>query len=306
MPHISVIVPNYNHAQYLRQRIDSILNQTYQDFELILLDDCSTDNSREVLLSYKDNPHVTQIVFNKANVGSPYKQWKNAIELANCEWIWIAESDDVADPTFLETLYKEAQTHPSYGLVYCASNIINQHNEVTLPAQCQKDEPTKIFAGVESLLYGQFSIWNVSSALIRREAVLHTDVPYTSLRYSGDIFFYTSVLEHFDIVKVPYVLNNYRIHQKNLSTSLENSGLGKYENLKILHYFYTSLSYHDKWRLLHNYSKGFCKGAAKFSYKRDVVNKALQEVFRINPLFVVDFLILWIAYQIKWLIERHK
>jgi len=49
MPKVSVIVPNYNHAPYLKQRIDSILAQSYQDFELILLDDCSTDNSREML-----------------------------------------------------------------------------------------------------------------------------------------------------------------------------------------------------------------------------------------------------------------
>ena len=55
---VSVIVPNYNHASYLVERIESILNQTYQDFELILLDDCSTDDSREVLLKYKDNPKV--------------------------------------------------------------------------------------------------------------------------------------------------------------------------------------------------------------------------------------------------------
>ena len=53
---VSVIVPCYNHAPYLRQRIESILNQTYQNFELILLDDVSPDESGEILLSYKDHP----------------------------------------------------------------------------------------------------------------------------------------------------------------------------------------------------------------------------------------------------------
>lgn len=64
---VSVIVPNYNHAPYLKPRIDSIVNQTYHDFELILLDDCSTDNSREILESYRSNPHVTHIVYNEQN-----------------------------------------------------------------------------------------------------------------------------------------------------------------------------------------------------------------------------------------------
>ncbi len=73
---VSVIVPNYNHASYLVARIESILNQTYQDFELILLDDCSTDDSREVLLKYKDNPKVTHLVFNEQNSGSPFIQWQ--------------------------------------------------------------------------------------------------------------------------------------------------------------------------------------------------------------------------------------
>lgn len=67
---VSVIVPNYNHAPFLRERIDSILAQSYTDFELILLDDCSTDNSRDILNSYRDNPHVSHIIFNEKNSGS--------------------------------------------------------------------------------------------------------------------------------------------------------------------------------------------------------------------------------------------
>lgn len=82
---VSVIVPNYNHASYLVARIESILNQTYQDFELILLDDCSTDDSREVLLKYKDNPKVTHLVFNEQNSGSPFIQWHKGVQLAEGE-----------------------------------------------------------------------------------------------------------------------------------------------------------------------------------------------------------------------------
>lgn len=55
-PLVCVIVPNYNHAWYLRERIDSVLAQDYQDFEIILLDDCSTDGSRDIIKSYEGHP----------------------------------------------------------------------------------------------------------------------------------------------------------------------------------------------------------------------------------------------------------
>ncbi len=71
-PFVSVILPNYNHAKYLPQRIESILNQTYQNFELIILDDCSSDNSREVIERYKDNPRISKIIFNEKNSGSRF------------------------------------------------------------------------------------------------------------------------------------------------------------------------------------------------------------------------------------------
>ena len=61
-PRVSVIVPNYNHAPYLRQRLDSIFNQTFQDFEVIILDDCSTDNSKEVIEEYRNRSQVSHVV----------------------------------------------------------------------------------------------------------------------------------------------------------------------------------------------------------------------------------------------------
>ena len=67
---VSVIIPNYCHAPYLRQRIDSVLAQSYPDFEVVLLDDCSTDGSREVIERYRNHPRIKQIVYNDRNGGS--------------------------------------------------------------------------------------------------------------------------------------------------------------------------------------------------------------------------------------------
>jgi glycosyltransferase involved in cell wall biosynthesis len=89
--------------RFLRRRIESVLCQTYQDFELILLDDCSSDESRSLLSEYAGDPRV-RIEFNEVNSGSPFKQWNKGVRLARGQYVWIAESDDYADKRLLERL----------------------------------------------------------------------------------------------------------------------------------------------------------------------------------------------------------
>lgn len=101
-PKVTIIVPNYNHAVFLQQRLDSVFNQTFLDFEVILLDDASTDGSKDLLQQYENHPKVSQIICNDTNSGSPFKQWQKGIALAKGDYIWIAESDDYCELTFLE------------------------------------------------------------------------------------------------------------------------------------------------------------------------------------------------------------
>lgn len=82
-PLVSVIVPNYNHASYLKERLDSIYQQTYQNIEVILLDDFSSDNSVEILKQYaKKYPHKTRLVVNEQNSGRVFRQWNKGLALA--------------------------------------------------------------------------------------------------------------------------------------------------------------------------------------------------------------------------------
>src|ERR1700738_3854186 len=117
MPRVSVVIPNYNHARYLRQRVDSVLQQSYQDFEVILMDDCSTDDSRIVISEYANDPRI-RISLNEKNSGSAFKQWNKGVGLARGEYVWIAESDDYADPHLLETLVSRLEAEPR--AVFCS------------------------------------------------------------------------------------------------------------------------------------------------------------------------------------------
>ena len=92
---VSIIIPNYNYARFLQQRIESVLAQTYTDYEIILLDDASTDDSVSILNHYKTNSRVAHLEINSVNTGSPFIQWQKGISLSRGKYIWIAESDDV-------------------------------------------------------------------------------------------------------------------------------------------------------------------------------------------------------------------
>ena len=122
---VSVIIPNYNHSKYLPKRIESVLNQTFQDFEVILMDDCSPDNSQEILEEYRHHPKVSKLLFNDQNSGSTFKQWEKGIQEAVGQYIWIAESDDIADPLFLQTVMKVFQHSDRIGLVFTDSMKID-------------------------------------------------------------------------------------------------------------------------------------------------------------------------------------
>src|SRR5271163_2597159 len=129
MPTVSVIVPNSNHERFLRQRIDTILAQTFQDFELILLDDYSTDDSRSILREYGSDPRV-RLEFNDVNSGSTFKQWNKGVRLAQGKYVWIAESDDYADPRFLERLMELLGADSQATIAYCRSWRVSDSQRV--------------------------------------------------------------------------------------------------------------------------------------------------------------------------------
>ena len=102
------------------QRLESVYNQTYQDFEVILLDDCSNDDSVTILNTYAKHPKTSHVVFNDKNSGSPFKQWAKGLALAKGEFIWIAESDDVADLSFLEISVESLKEYEKSRYLKCS------------------------------------------------------------------------------------------------------------------------------------------------------------------------------------------
>ena len=139
-PLVSVIIPNYNHAKYLDQRIQTVLGQTYQNFEVIILDDCSTDNSLEVIEKYKTNSHISQIVVNEKNSGNTFLQWDKGIHLAQGDLIWVAESDDYCELNFLDELVKAYNRDEHTVLAYSTLTLVDESGNVTYRPKCFENQ----------------------------------------------------------------------------------------------------------------------------------------------------------------------
>lgn len=298
MPVVSVIVPNYNHAQYLQQRIESILDQTYQDFELILLDDCSADNSVEVLKTYCKHPKVSHFIINEKNSGSTFKQWNKGVELAQGKYIWIAESDDVADSHFLEVLVKELETNSKLGLVYSHSKLIDSDGKITYENQKKKIEDTVEYLGIEYIkqkLSLTNHIWNASMMVFQKEYYpnLKERELYSSMKYCGDWFFYVILLgKNVSILEIQQTLNYYRIHNENVSNNALKSGLAFLEGLDVYSYIkntYLDFNFRNTDK---RWAKKYCRAKRNNYFSKqtqlDITDKMKQyhkQMYRLYYLF---------------------
>ena len=223
---VSVIIPNYNHEVFLQKRIDSVLNQTYHDFELIILDDCSTDNSRQLLESYKGHPKLSHLVFNKRNTGNTFTQWEKGIELAKGELIWIAESDDWCEKTFLEELVLPMQENSSIVLSYCQCITVNVEQQILAvgsnPKMAETIDGKKY---VLRYMLGSNSIYNASMAVFRKDAAEKISPDYSKLFYCGDWLFWTELALTGSVFMNGKCLNYFRKHANDVSSKAIGKGL---------------------------------------------------------------------------------
>lgn len=243
MPKVSIILPNYNHAPYLERRVQSILNQTYQDFELIYLDDASTDNSNEVFARYADDPRV-QMILNQTNSGSPFKQWNKGIQQASGEYIWIAESDDYANETLLEKLVARLDQHSTVGIAYCQSWQINKdgllkstlkfHTDGLDQNRWQCDFVNTGKNECSSYLICKNTIPNASGVVFRRALYEKAGRANETMRLCGDWLLWVKILLHSDIAFVSEPLNYFREHSNTSRAKLTKLGYELHESLEIV------------------------------------------------------------------------
>ncbi|MBR2753953.1 glycosyltransferase family 2 protein [Candidatus Saccharibacteria bacterium] len=268
---VSVVIPNYNYKKYLRKRIESILEQTYPIYELIILDDGSTDGSvaeiKKILkkhsfkllehnlannrgennYSFKNEKLNVRFIINEKNSGKAISQWKKGFEVATGDFIWIAEADDLSSRKFLEKVmegFKDAEVVLSYaesmiisgmGLIIASNFRWSRDKEKT--GHYEKSYVKDGAQEIEEIMAIRCTIPNVSAVVFRNDA----KIPYKkylgeALKFSqvGDWYFYSKILEHGKISYNRESLNKFRVHKES-KTAKAKKGRSHYEEVLDMH-----------------------------------------------------------------------
>lgn len=223
MPKISVVVPNYNYEKFLGERLQSVINQTFRDFEVIFLDDASPDGS-VAYVKREFGDRIDRMEVNEVNTGNPFIQWNRGVRLARGEYVWIAEADDVCTPDFLERMVAAIEQSPRIGLAYCTTvpidtsgAILNAEFHRQYLADLGSDRWARDFVAngreeIRQFLSRKNTITNVSGVLFRRDAYLQPGGAPEQMRMCGDWLAYLQVLHDWDVAFVSAPMNFHRQH----------------------------------------------------------------------------------------------
>ena len=234
---VIAIIPNYNYARYLKQRVYSILYQTKKIRKIILLDDCSTDNSKEEILKIQKtiSPYVPMdVIFNQMNSGSAFQQWAKGMRLAlgESDYIWICEADDFCEKQFLEKVEKPLLKEKSVVLSYSNTAFIDPVGNVILKDVTSQIDLKKtghwkknyIIDGKEEVKHYSYlncTISNVSSVLIKNGDYDDIFQKTAKFHQAGDWLFYVSLMKKGKVAYTNKILNYYRVHGNNVSSTFK-------------------------------------------------------------------------------------
>lgn len=204
-PAISIVLPTYNGSRHLRTALDSCMGQTFRNFELIIVDDCSTDNTPSIIDEYAACDERIRIHRHDTNRKLPAALNTGFTMARGGYFTWMSD-DNILDPLFLETLSKTLDTHPEAGLVYSAFLVIDDSGR---PLKRVDPEPA------QNLLLRNVVL---ASFMYRRE------VRDTIGDYNDDCFlcedydYWLRIYSRFALIPVPKVLHQYRDHPGSLTS----------------------------------------------------------------------------------------
>ena len=282
MKKVSVIVPVYNTEKYLRRCLNSLVNQTLEDIEIIVIDDCSPDNSKEILKEYeKKYKDKIKVFHNKTNKGIGYNR-NYGIKKATGEYIGFVDSDDWVDETMYDKLYKRAKKD-NLDLVLC-----NFHKMLEKETELEEIEPdfkipyfknTNLKNNPNLLLNVNLAPWN---KLYKKE--LLEDITFAEdLKYEDAIFVVKTLSRSKKIGMVDERLNYYLVRSKSETTVMNKK---VFDILIITKQIIDELKNHDYYNKIKDYVEAMTirnlfRYTLQQKYQKDkkLANKFIDDTF---------------------------
>jgi hypothetical protein len=208
-PRVSVVIPNYNHARYVGDAIRSVLAQSYRSYELLVVDDGSTDDSRDVIASFGDQVrHLSQ-----QNRG--LSAARNAgILAATGELVGVLDADDMYEPDYLSTLVPALQAAPDAAGIYCGYRFVDEANRPLPQIECREVAADRLFA---ALLDGNFLV--PESMLLRRRCYDEVGLFDEALRSCEDWDVWLRVARTQRILHSGRILTRHRVLPHSMSAN---------------------------------------------------------------------------------------
>lgn len=256
MPLISVIIPLYNSEKTIRETIESVLNQTFSDFELILINDGSKDSTLDIVSSIQDSRLK---VFSYSNAGISASR-NRGISQASGEFIAFLDHDDLWTPDKLELQLKALQENPQAAVAYSWNNTIDESSQV-LRRGGRVNVNTNTYA---KFLVGNF-LETASNPLIRKEALIQVGGFDESVLGPEDWDLFVRLAARYHFVEVPQAQVLYRLTASAVSSNvlmMEAAGLQVIE--RAFNHAPTSLQYLKKYRIGNFYKYLICKALDGF------------------------------------------
>ncbi|UWY28610.1 glycosyltransferase [Flavobacterium sp. TR2] len=228
MVKVSIILPSYNHSEFLLERLKSIHNQTYKNWEAIIIDDQSTDDSVPIISSFlgqNTDFKVKYFIVNEKNSGSGYFSWQKGIELADTEYIWIAETDDYSSINFLDKMINVLENNPQIALAFCDSNYVDKNKEYLYDSSKR--------TSVLKVAIEEFGIFNNKillnsmplnplitngSSVVFRKPLTEIPIEIFQQKQLSDLFLWSYLVKNKDFSFLNKKLNFFRRHEGSTTT----------------------------------------------------------------------------------------
>lgn len=212
-PKISVIIPTYNYGEYVSEALDSVLAQTYKDYEIIVIDDGSTDNTKDIVGKYIENSIGNIKYIYQENKGVSNAR-NTGIKNARGEYIAFLDADDIWFPDKLELQMDLFEKNPELGLVFCNTFSFNEHSssKKTGFQLNPAGEPAKILQSL--VIRNRIS---TNTVIVKKRYFDKTGLFDEDLRFGEDYDMWLRIAKYYKVDYLNTVLTKYRLHVNNLS-----------------------------------------------------------------------------------------